>query len=259
MACLSEASGNPSLPSLGVGVARRRPGAFDSVSLDDPQLQDDSAELWDDSYGKVARQLLTAATRCYASKGFQATTTRDISRGAGLSPAAMYVHFPSKEAILMEIARTAHEKALDALREVDHGDPVERIWNVVYRHVSWNARYHVAARVAQYELANLTPEDYAAIREIRRATTRVYREAVAGGIEDGVFVPIDVKRVVRGIIALAIDPVRWYRFEGSDSPEQLGEFYAGLALAMLTSAPPVPGRGAVRPADAGAAAASVRD
>jgi AcrR family transcriptional regulator len=28
-----------------------------------------------------------------------------------LSPAAMYVHFPSKEAILMEIARTAHEKA----------------------------------------------------------------------------------------------------------------------------------------------------
>jgi AcrR family transcriptional regulator len=239
-----------------VRVARRRPGAFDGVALDDPQLQDDSAELWDDGYGKVPRQLLTAATRCYASMGFQATTTRDISRGAGLSPAAMYVHFPSKQAILMEIARTAHEKALDAMRQVDHGEPVERIWNVVYRHVSWNARYHVAARVAQYELANLTPEDYTAIRQIRRATTHVYREAVAGGIEDGVFVPIDVKRVVRGIIALAIDPVRWYRFEGTDSPEQLGAFYASLALAMLTSTPPLPAGGAVRPAVTTAATAS---
>ncbi len=240
-------------------MARRRPGAFDSVSLDDPQLQDDSAGLWRDGYGKVARQLLTAATRCYASKGFQATTTRDISSGAGLSPAAMYVHFPSKGAMLMEITRTAHEKALDGLREVDRGDPAERIWNVVHRHVSWNARHHVAARVAQYELANLTPEDYAAVREIRRATTRVYREAVAAGIGDGVFVPIDVKRVVRGIIALAIDPVRWYRFEGSESPEQLGAFYADLALAMLASRPPRPAGGAARPAVTGESAPAARD
>ncbi|GAA1299471.1 TetR/AcrR family transcriptional regulator [Pseudonocardia xinjiangensis] len=221
-------------------MAKRQPGAFDTWELDAPQLQDRSAELWDHSYGPVARRLLTSATRCYASKGFQATTTRDISGGAGLSPAAMYVHFPSKEAILFEIARTAHVKALDDMRSPAQDDLVERIWHIVYRHVAWNARYHVAARVAQYELANLTPENYASIREIRRETNRVYRSIVADGVEDGVFVPIDIKRVVRGIIALAVDPVRWYRHSGTDSPEDLGEFYAGLALAMLTSTPPVP-------------------
>jgi AcrR family transcriptional regulator len=231
-------------------MARKRPGAFDTWKVDDPRLQDNSAELWDDSYGPVARQLLTSATRCYASRGFQATTTRDIGRGAGLSPAAMYVHFPSKEAILFEIARTTHGKALADMRGADQDDPVERLWNIVYRHVSWHARFHVAARVAQYELANLSPDNYATIREIRRETNRVYHDVVIRGMDDGVFVPTDVERVVRGIIALAIDPVRWYRLNGTDSPEELGEFYAGLALAMLTSAPPLPPAGTTRPAAA---------
>jgi len=43
-------------------------------------------------------------------------------------------------------------------------------------------------------------------------------------------------RVVRAILSLGVDLVRWYRTGGPDSPEQLGAFYAGLALGMVTSA-----------------------
>jgi hypothetical protein len=39
--------------------------------------------------------------------------------------------------------------------------------------------------------------------------------------------------VVRGILSLSIDLARWYRLDGSDTPEQLGEFYAELALRMV--------------------------
>jgi hypothetical protein len=46
-----------------------------------------------------------------------------------------------------------------------------------------------------------------------------------------------VNRVVRGMLSLSIDLVRWYRLDGNDSPEQLGDFYADLALRMVTSAP----------------------
>jgi hypothetical protein len=45
-----------------------------------------------------------------------------------------------------------------------------------------------------------------------------------------------VHRVVRAILSLGVDLVRWYRTDGPDSPEQLGEFYADLALGMVTSA-----------------------
>jgi hypothetical protein len=35
------------------------------------------------------------------------------------------------------------------------------------------------------------------------------------------------------MLSLSIDLVRWYRLDGPDSPEQLGDFYAGLALRMV--------------------------
>jgi hypothetical protein len=39
------------------------------------------------------------------------------------------------------------------------------------------------------------------------------------------------------MLSLSIDLVRWYRLDGNDSPEQLGDFYADLALRMVTTAP----------------------
>ncbi|MGW0246410.1 TetR/AcrR family transcriptional regulator [Nocardia goodfellowii] len=221
-------------------MARRRSGAFHDWQSDDPRLQDFSHELWTGAYNEVARNLLTSATRCFASKGFQGTTTRDISAGAGLSPAAMYVHFPTKEHMLFEISRIAHIKAHEALQVPDPGGPVEHLRKVVAEHVICNARYHVAARVAQYELANLTADHLAEIRNIRRRTTTLYRNLVSHGIDHGAFTPTDVTRMVRGIIALAIDPVRWYRLSGPDTPEELGAFNAGLAVAMVTGIQPDP-------------------
>jgi hypothetical protein len=44
--------------------------------------------------------------------------------------------------------------------------------------------------------------------------------------------------VVRAMLSLGIDLVRWYRLDGPDSPEQLGRFYAGLALKMVLGAAP---------------------
>ncbi|WP_194828940.1 TetR/AcrR family transcriptional regulator [Nocardia sp. XZ_19_231] len=215
-------------------MTRRQPGEFHDWQFDDPRLQDFSPELWADAYSEVARNLLSSATRCFAAKGFQGTTTRDISAGAGLSPAALYVHFPTKEHMLFEITRVAHDKAHEALLIPDPGDPVEHLRSVVAEHVTCNARHHVAARVAQYEMANLTADHLAEIRAIRRRTTTLYRNLVSHGIDRGAFIPIDVTRVVRGIIALAIDPVRWYRLSGPDTPEELGTFNAGLAVALVT-------------------------
>ncbi|SRR6266545_173747 len=125
----------------------------------------------------------------------------------------------------------------------------ERFRLMVARHVSWHARHHVAARVCQYELNALSPEHYDEVREMRHQTTEVFRDAVARGVADGTFLTVDVNRVVRGVLSLGIDLVRWYRLDGPDSPEQLGEFYADLALKMVVNtvpgehpAPPPAGR-----------------
>ena len=184
----------------------------------------------------MPRGLLTSAVRCFAANGFHATTTRDIAEGVGLSPAALYVHFPSKELVLHEIIRTGHERVLAAVREptvLSIDSAPERLRAIMSRYTAWHARHHVAARVSQYELAGLTAEHYADVLELRHETNEFFRDAVGRGIADGSFASVDVKRITRAMLSLSIDLVRWYRLEGTDSPEQLGEYYADLALRLV--------------------------
>jgi AcrR family transcriptional regulator len=207
----------------------------------DPRLKDYSAELWDPELGEVDRRLLTSAVGCFAANGYHATTTRDIAAGVGLSPAALYVHFPSKELVLFEIIRSGHERALAHVKdpEIDTaGNAGDRLATLVCRYTAWHARHHVAARVCQYELAGLTPGHYDEIIRVRHLTNEVFRSAIEAGIAEGTFACADVNRLVRGMLSLSIDTVRWYRLDGPDSPEQLGEFYASLALKMVMSKDP---------------------
>jgi AcrR family transcriptional regulator len=216
----------------------KRQARFTPQDLEhDPHLLDDSAQLWSTELSEVARKLLTSAVRCFAANGYHATTTRDIAAGVGLSPAAMYVHFPTKELVLYNIVRTGHERALDDLRTPEvasAGDATATLRTLISRYTAWHARHHVTARVAQYELSGLTAEHYEDILQSRHQTNEVFRHAVATGIADGTFEQVDVNRVVRAMLSLAIDLVRWYRLDGSDHPEELGEFYADLTLKMVT-------------------------
>jgi AcrR family transcriptional regulator len=163
----------------------------------------------------------------------------------GLSPAALYVHFPSKELVLFEIMRAGHESALAYIQDPEieaAGGAAERLAAMVRRYTAWHARHHVAARVCQYELAGLTPEHYDEIIQIRHLTNEVFRDVIERGIAEGVFAAADVNRLVRAMLSLSIDLIRWYRLDGPDSPEQLGEFYAVLVLRMVVNQDAVPDR-----------------
>jgi AcrR family transcriptional regulator len=217
-------------------MARRQARFTVQELADDPWLQDDSAGLWNQELPQVARSLLTSAVRCFARNGYHATTTRDICAGVGLSPAALYVHFDSKETVLFDVMRAGHRHALNAVREpavldIDRSD--ERLGAIVSRYTAWHAHHHVAARVCQYELSALTSEHYDEILGLRHRTNEFFHDAVTRGIADGSFAPVDVRRVTRALLSLSIDLVRWYRLDGTDSPEQLGEFYAALALKLV--------------------------
>lgn len=199
-----------------------------------PELDDDSPTLWSNELNDVARGLLTSAVRCFASIGFHGTTTRDIAGMVGLSPAAMYVYFPSKERVLFEVIRTGHERVLEHIRDPEIEDSADRLAAIVSRYTVWHARHHVVARVCQYDLAALSVEHYNEILELRHQTNNVFRSAVQRGVDDGSFTDVDVNRIARAMLSLGIDLVRWYRRDGSDTPDQLGRFNAELALKMVT-------------------------
>ncbi|MEK6697146.1 MAG: TetR/AcrR family transcriptional regulator [Candidatus Deferrimicrobiota bacterium] len=46
------------------------------------------------------RKILVEATRLFARQGFHKTTVSDLARAIGMTPGALFYHFPSKRAIL---------------------------------------------------------------------------------------------------------------------------------------------------------------
>ena len=194
--------------------------------------------LWVDVEPAAARRLLLAALDAFAQKGYFATTTREISQGAGMSPAAVYVHYPSKSDMLAEICRRGHAEILgdleDALQEP--GTPTERVRRFVSVFAAFHARRSTLGRVIQYELRGLAPEQFREIAQIRQRFEDLIRAELEAGIAAGEFTVEDVESTGVAILSLCIDVARWHgALRDRLSPDELGTFYADLVTKMISA------------------------
>lgn len=183
----------------------------------------------------AARRLLLAAVEAFAERGFHATTTRDIAGRAGMSPAALYIHYKTKEELLYQISRVGHERSVEILTQAADGagGAADRLAAAVRTFVRWHAEHHTTARVVQYELSALAPEHYTEIVTLRRRTEEVMRGILSDGVAAGEFEIADIRGTALAVLSLCIDVARWFSPEGRRTPDGIGAFYADLALRMV--------------------------
>ncbi|MET7606809.1 TetR/AcrR family transcriptional regulator [Streptomyces avermitilis] len=192
---------------------------------------------WAEVTPDAARRLLVAAVEAFAERGYHATTTRDIAGRAGMSPAALYIHYKTKEELLHRISRIGHEKALEILRPAVEGEgsPAERLSEAVRSFVRWHAGQHTTARVVQYELEALGPDARAEIVALRRQTDAAVRGIIQDGVAAGDFDVPDVPGTTVAVLSLCIDVARWFNVNGPRTPDEVGALYADLVLRMVTA------------------------
>ncbi|MFB9349246.1 TetR/AcrR family transcriptional regulator [Streptomyces heliomycini] len=190
---------------------------------------------WGEVTPDAARRLLLAAVEAFAERGYHATTTRDIAGRAGMSPAALYIHYRTKEELLHRISRIGHEKAVAILRTAARaeGTPTRRLAEAVSSFVRWHAGGRTTARVVQYELDSLGPEARAEILGLRRQVDAEVRGIIEEGVRSGEFDVIDVQGTTLAVLSLCIDVARWFNVDGPRTPEEVGALYADLVLRMV--------------------------
>ncbi|QES50876.1 TetR family transcriptional regulator [Streptomyces venezuelae] len=193
---------------------------------------------WSEVAPDAARRLLIAAVEAFAARGYHATTTRDIAQRAGMSPAALYIHYKTKEELLHRISRIGHDKALEILTTAAEGPgtAAERLDAAVRSFVRWHAAHHTTARVVQYELDALGPEHRSEIVALRRQSDAAVRGILADGVAAGEFDVPDVSGTTLAVLSLCIDVARWFSTAGNRTPDEVGALYADLVLRMVGAA-----------------------
>ncbi|AOW91637.1 TetR family transcriptional regulator [Rhodococcus sp. WMMA185] len=187
------------------------------------------------SPSKAAARIRAAAADAFATSGYGGTTTREIAARLGMSPAAMYPHYRSKEELLFAISYEGHTATLDVLTSADRPDelPSARLRALIGAFAEWQATHHAQARVVQYELNALTPEHYREVVRLRREITHIVRAVVDAGSASGEFTVPDSEGVTLALMSLCVDVCRWFPAGAYTEPKVVADLYADLAIRMV--------------------------
>jgi len=172
------------------------------------------------------RSILLAAASVFGRKGYEAATTDDIAREAGVTKGCLYYYFASKEDVFVEIRITALEDALARLQEiVARGDPPAVTLRRALHHQVWHVLNSPLERYATVlsTPVTLSEERRSRIRELQRRYRDLIMAVVEQGMREGVFVPQDPKLVTFTLMDAALGVGWWFQEGGAWGRDQVVE------------------------------------
>jgi AcrR family transcriptional regulator len=181
--------------------------------------------------------ILQAAAKLFRKHGFAGVSMREIAEAVQLSKAGLYHHCPSKEGLLAEMARLAGElllEQLDSARNLD-ASPLGRIRVFLVSRLQLVAEYRDLFAIIFQErplLSGAAFRDVSASAEAYRSGVRVLIEEAqkAGEIRSDV----DVHLLMLAIDGMTGWAYLWYRTDGKQGPEFIGEaFWSFLEQGIL--------------------------
>lgn len=190
---------------------------------------------WRDCQPVELTDILHHASEAFYEHGFHGTTVRDIASRVGVTVPALYYHHENKEAILVALLEAAMHDLLprgQAAVEEAGDDPAGQLANLVESvtlHMTVRAR--LAALDSEYRY--LSPEARARYADLRKDYELFVRSVIERGVDEGVFVVIDVAEADRALLGMLQAIPRWYVDSGPLAPADVASRYVGLSLALM--------------------------
>ena len=179
-------------------------------------------------------ELLATAAEVFASRGYAATTVREVADAADILGGSLYYHFDSKESMADEILSVfltdlwaAYDRVIAAglgARETFEALVVES-----FRAIE---RYRPAVVIYQNESKHLvTNPRFAYLLESQRRFREMWLSVLDRGVTDGVLrADLDtglLYRFIRDTVWLAAS---WYRADGPLAAEEIARQYLAMVL-----------------------------
>lgn len=182
-------------------------------------------------------EIIDAAARVFAERGYHGATTQDIADVLGIRQASLYYYFSSKEAALELVCTHGVEGFVETGRAIATGPGTasERLSGLVRAHIAplLDRRDYVKVFLTQRQF--LPNESRRRVGKWSRNLERIFQGVIRDGIANREFRPdVDPRLTTLAILGMANWVSQWYGREQL-SVERIGNEFVRLILSGTAS------------------------
>jgi AcrR family transcriptional regulator len=193
--------------------------------------------------------ILAKAAGIFSKSGVAATSIQDIADAVGISRAALYYYFTSKEAILERLVRDVSNTPvalLESLQSDTKSSPGDRVRAAAHGLVLWvldpHSHFNLIDRFESELPDTIAKANAASKRKVLAGMTTLIEE----GIRHGQFRAVPARVAAFAIIGMCNWTARWFSPDGTFSAKQIAEMIADLATASVRRSGPTEPTSSVR-------------
>lgn len=174
------------------------------------------------------QNILDYASRLFAEKGYETSSLNDLASAMGVSKAAVYHYFQTKQqiydAIILDtlggLVATVTESVA---QETEAKKKLERFMTSHARYFEAHRHGFVVMLVGFSGMAH--SEFRAEAMALRDAHERLLRLIIEEGVASGAFRPVNVVMTGRAVLSLLNWMVRWFKPGGATAEELVIDYY----------------------------------
>jgi len=193
------------------------------------------------SQRRRAPQIIDAAARVFAERGFHGATTQDIADVLGIRQASLYYYFSSKEAALELVCLRGVEGFFEAAKAIAARPESarKRLILLIESHLSPLVDRADFVKVFLNERQHLPRESRRRIGRWSRGLERIFEDVIKEGIAKGEFrADLDIRMATLAILGMCNAASSWQRKENIDVTD-IAEEFARLVIDGMGKRPTV--------------------
>jgi len=189
------------------------------------------------SRGEIKRQqILDAAAKVLARRGYAGTQLLEIAQQAGTQPGSLYYHFESREELIEEVLREGVSLSFARARAVVDSLPagtsaLDRLAAALRAHLKFQLVESDYARAAVRSIGQYPQDMWLRVNAKFRSYGKFFDGLIAAAMKAGELdTGVDRSALRMLILGAANWTPEWYRREGTSSVEQIGSLLVRLLL-----------------------------
>jgi len=167
--------------------------------------------------------ILREATMLFSENGYWKTSIRDVAGRLNIPNPSIYYYFKNKEYLLFEIIESSGVAIINELEQVrnQHLDPVEKLANMIYRHVAYNITHKNSHKVFIEEGYHLTGKLHERIVFLNRQIYNNYYYQIKMLGEQGMLNGTEYSVLTFTVLGAVNWIYRWFKEDGKLSIEDI--------------------------------------